>query len=494
MRAALYLRSSKDRADVSLDAQRRELQALALARGFEIATEFADAVESGSTDDRPGFRQLVDALKNAQRGWTALLVYDTSRLARRRYIAQALKHEARKRGVAIHYAKIPQDLDPIAEVVLESVFEAMDEVHSLLSREKGLAGMRENVRQGWRAGGMACMGYRLEHVATGAIREGKPVTKSRLVLGPDAPLVKRYLQGRALGRPRTALMRELGMARSPSTMIHVEWNALTYAGHTTWNVHVAESTRLRKPREEWLVQRDTHPALITDAEAESILSQRFNSDAGKAVSAGKGAVGKSLLGGVLVAPDGTPWRVQGAHYRLRKAPGRRGKIVKAAAVDEAVVSQLRADLANLGFWKRLLEASKAMKTSAPDVSQEVARLGKERDRAARLAASTDDPGPFLEIVRQRTTEMAALRREGEARQQEQGLSALVARTTPAELAEMVLASPEKAVATIVARVVLTPGLDCRVEYRAPGWRSMALPGRVDRSPPVAVSRVRLALQ
>ena len=43
-RAVLYLRSSKDRSDVSIDAQRRELQSLAQARGIIIAGEYSDAV------------------------------------------------------------------------------------------------------------------------------------------------------------------------------------------------------------------------------------------------------------------------------------------------------------------------------------------------------------------------------------------------------------------------------------------------------------------
>lgn len=56
----------------------------------------------------------------------------------------------------------------------------MDEVHSLMSREKGLAGMAENVRAGFRAGGRAPYCYRLVSIDTGSIRDGEPVTKTRL--------------------------------------------------------------------------------------------------------------------------------------------------------------------------------------------------------------------------------------------------------------------------------------------------------------------------
>ena len=41
--AVLYLRSSKDRSDVSIDAQRRELTALASQRGLVVVGEFTDS-------------------------------------------------------------------------------------------------------------------------------------------------------------------------------------------------------------------------------------------------------------------------------------------------------------------------------------------------------------------------------------------------------------------------------------------------------------------
>ena len=67
MKAALYLRSSKDRNDVSLAAQRHELEKLATSRSLEIVTSYEDAVESGKTDDRPGFSELVRAIKDANK-------------------------------------------------------------------------------------------------------------------------------------------------------------------------------------------------------------------------------------------------------------------------------------------------------------------------------------------------------------------------------------------------------------------------------------------
>lgn len=180
-RCVLYLRSSKDRSDVSIDAQRRGLQEMATARNLVIVGEFADAVESGKDDDRPGFQSMLSELRREPRAWDTVLALDTARIARRRVISLIFgEQECKRHGVRVLYRSIP-DADPVTEMLLKSIMQAMDEWLSLVSRTKGLAGMAENIRQGWRAGGRAPRGYDLEYVPTGAVRDGVPVTKTRLV-------------------------------------------------------------------------------------------------------------------------------------------------------------------------------------------------------------------------------------------------------------------------------------------------------------------------
>lgn len=101
-------------------------------------------VESAKDENRPGFQALLAELKDSQRTWDHLLMVDTSRLSRRRYMAEVFAHEARKRGVVILYSKLP-DADPITSAVIIGVMQVFDELHSLMSREKGLASMAENV-------------------------------------------------------------------------------------------------------------------------------------------------------------------------------------------------------------------------------------------------------------------------------------------------------------------------------------------------------------
>ena len=168
LRCALYLRSRKDRHDSSISAQRQELQSLAKSRNLITVEEFSDAVESGKDANRPGFQSLIRQINNKSRHWSVVLMVDTSRLARNQYIAHSFMHECRKRDIEVIFAKTPE-LDGVTGIILPAVLHAMDQVHSFMSREKGLAGMAENVRQGFRAGGRAPFGYRLEYTATGRI-------------------------------------------------------------------------------------------------------------------------------------------------------------------------------------------------------------------------------------------------------------------------------------------------------------------------------------
>ena len=496
--AAAYLRSSKDRNDVSIDAQRRELQALAAERGFLIVREYVDVVESAKSEHRPGFQELIADLRSPQRAWSALLVTDTSRLSRRVYVAHVFKHEAEKRGVRIIYSKLPE-MDPITRVILESVLQAMDEVHSLMSKEKGLAGMAENVKQGFRAGGRAPIGYRLKRIPTGAIREGEAVHKTVLELSEDASRVRRFLELRVQGVPRRRAATEANLMLSPSSLVGIEWNALTYAGHTVWNVHnerdpdggYKNSTR-RRPREQWLIQHDTHPALIATADAELLIRRLEQSEMGKAISQAKSGRSDYLLTGLLVAPDGRPWIGNARrHYRLKGADGR---YVPMTAVDQAVTGQILADLSSPAFIDEITRetrkrAAALLKDPTTPVRTELAGVNAQINKAMSLALQLEDPAPAIrkvdELEKRRKVlvdELARLEAEYQAQAQ---LAAISEDQVAAILVEQ-LRQIEGAnnyelkglLRAIVERIVLDPStLECQIHYRfsAANRLSMASP-------------------
>lgn len=397
-RCALYLRSSKDRTDVSIDAQRRELQLLAKQRNLTIAEEFSDAVESGKDANRPGFQSLIRKINNKSRPWSVVLMVDTSRLARNQYVAHSFMHECRKRDIEVVFAKTPE-LDGVTGIILPAVLHAMDQVHSFMSREKGLAGMAENVRQGFRAGGRAPFGYRLEYTATGAIRDGEPVTKSKLITDDNAPKIATYLKGRAQGMTGSLLAEKLGLDLARTSLNGIEWNALTYAGHTVWNVHNEKvesgykGGTKRRPRSEWLMQRNTHQALITDAEAEAIL-QKLESGRTKTYR----TRATYLLTGMLANSDGEIWHGNGEYYRIGK------KSVKAARVDGAILHQVAEDFRSELFAKRLLKS--VQKTAArtndgaelQSAMKEIRLIDAKIDRLSNLLSETTATNTLLRKI------------------------------------------------------------------------------------------------
>ena len=95
-------------------------------------------------------------------------------------------------------------------------------------------------------------------------------------------------------------------------MIEMECNALTYAGHTVWNVQNGKSPdggyvggRKRKPRAEWLIQERTHEPIITTDEAEIILTGLESRTISDAVSAATSGMSDYLLTGLLCTADGS---------------------------------------------------------------------------------------------------------------------------------------------------------------------------------------------
>ena len=391
--AALYCRSSKDRSAISIQAQRHELLALAKTRDLIVTAEYTDAVESGKDTDRAGFQQLLRDLKHKSRAWSAILVYDTSRIGRRRYIAEAFRHECKKLGIDIIFAKVPE-VDPISQVILDSVLQAMDEVHSLMSREKGLAGMAENVRQGFRAGGRAPYGYRLVSIATGKIRDGAAVTKSKLDPDANAPKIAAWLQGRALGKNGRQLADQLGIDLAKSSLAHLEWSALTYAGHTVWNVMRGKEDAgdgKRRPRSEWVVQRDTHAALITDETAEIILARL---EGKKATRATRVRISDYLLAGKVMTPDGQAWHGNAGNYRIGSSN------IRSTLLEDAVLQQVAIDIRGDTMVKTMTDTARA--AQQPSDGHELQALQDElRDTNARikkltgLLEETDTPGPLL---------------------------------------------------------------------------------------------------
>lgn len=501
--AALYLRSSKDRSDVSIDSQRRELHKLAKQKDLLIVHEFTDVVESGKDEDRPGFQRLLTELKATGRSWQAIMMYDTSRLARNQYVSHVFRHECKKRSIDVLFAMTPQ-LDGIAGIILPAVLHAVDEVHSFVSREKGRAGMAENVRRGFRAGGRAPRGYQLVHIDTGVIREGEQVKKSKLDPNDDAPLVRRYLQGRALNKRRYKLVEELKIDWPKTTLLNIEWNALTYAGNTVWNMrHEFNNAdgyvggQKRRPRAEWLIKRDTHPALITNDEAEYILAEIERAGNGYRTRSSC----KHMLTGLVQSPTGDKWERCGLnYYRLRKTKGR-GRCVNATEFEQEVWGQVLQDVMADEFIERLTTETRRhraqdIKDPTATIKRSMTDLTAQISKTMDLAAALANPEPAIRKINELEKRLQKAQGDFEQAKNTHAAAVALATITNDEIREILHGvfrqaeevapkSRRDLLLSIIEVITLDPEtLDCCINYRiaVPHTSKMASPRGPDITP------------
>jgi hypothetical protein len=220
-----------------------------------------------------------------------------------------------------------------------------------------------------------------------------------------------YLRERAAGVSRLRAKRKANITdMKDTTMISVEWNALTYAGHTVWNVHAERQGGTyvggakRRPRSEWVIQRDTHAALITNDEAEQLLGQLELKAKARATEAAaqRDRESEALLGGLLFAPDGSKWWSESDRYRWERN-GQTRSIAK-ATVEAQVIDQVLEELSSPGFAPALVHATRASLASDTDpaalrrIANEVKDLASQISRTMDLAAQLSDPAPALRKV------------------------------------------------------------------------------------------------
>jgi site-specific DNA recombinase len=462
------LRSSKDRSDVSIDAQRSATDQFAERLGADVVVEFADVVMSGQDNNRPGFVALKKALVDPARTWTELLLLDTARLSRDHDgFEQAWIHrECRHRAVTIHYTMLPQTTGATGALMLQTM-RGVDAWHSIVSKEKGLAGMRVNVGQGYRAGGRAPFGYVLDHFPTGAVRDGAPVLKSRLApAAPAAQAIGKYLSDRAAGLPRIDAARRHALELAPASLVGIEWNALTYAGHTVWNVHNERRDggyiggRKRRPRADWVIKYDTHPAIITTEQAEQILA-RLQAVAERARSLRL----PTLLGGLLVDRHGHQWHgyaEEGGYYRAGK-----GRRISARHVDGLVVKAVHGHLkgsampAALARYARKRVAADSEGNRLEELRRQVDQVDGRMRKLTSLVIEMENPRPILAKIDELERERERLQLECAAVEERVQEAKSFAGVTEAGVARILerIATDFEAVPQIALKTFLTSLVD-----------------------------------
>ena len=169
MKAASYCRYSSDnQREESIQAQSRAIKEYANKEKIQIVKIYTDEARSATTDNRPGFLQMIK--DSEMRIFDLVLVHKLDRFARNRYDSAFYKRELKQNGVKLK--SVLENLDDSPEsIILESVLEGMNEYYSAnLSREV-MKGMKETALQCKHTGGKPPLGYDVAKDKTYVINE-----------------------------------------------------------------------------------------------------------------------------------------------------------------------------------------------------------------------------------------------------------------------------------------------------------------------------------
>ncbi len=188
MKAVIYARYSSDRQKGESIGQQVEIcQGYCSRNGLEVVGIYSDAAQSGTSDNRAAFQQMVADARAGE--WQHVVVYKLDRFARDRYASAVYKHQLRKHGVTVVSATeaIP---DTPEGILLEAVLEGTAEFYSRQLGQNVRRGMMDNARR-CLANGNRLYGYRtgedgryvIDEREASMIREGFELRASGETIG-----------------------------------------------------------------------------------------------------------------------------------------------------------------------------------------------------------------------------------------------------------------------------------------------------------------------
>ncbi|HOK68917.1 MAG TPA: recombinase family protein, partial [Bacillota bacterium] len=170
-KAAAYARYSSDnQREESIEAQLRAIREYCQKNDIQLVKIYTDEARSATTDDRPGFLQMIQ--DSALGLFSVVIVHKLDRFSRDRYDSAFYKRQLKKNGVRL--ISVLENLDDSPEsIILESVLEGMAEYYSRNLAREVMKGMRETALQCKHTGGKPPLGYDVAPDKTYIINEQK---------------------------------------------------------------------------------------------------------------------------------------------------------------------------------------------------------------------------------------------------------------------------------------------------------------------------------
>ncbi|MEI9413048.1 recombinase family protein [Mesorhizobium salmacidum] len=278
VRAAQYLRMSKEHQIYSIDNQKDAIRNYADIMGYDIVATYEDAGRSGlSLGGRPGLQQMLADVESGRADFETIVVYDVSRWGRFQNIDESASYEYRchMAGVRIEFCA-EQFLNDgsIGSDVLKAIKRSMAAEHSRMLSQKTFIGQARLIRLGFRQGGKPGLGLRrqvIDHSGRPKLilseHEQKSVHTDRTILVPGPPkevatvrwifrqFVKKHLTELELARllNKRGVLTDLGRPWKRETVRGVLTNE-KYIGTNVWNrrSRKLKAKAVSNPSEQWV--------------------------------------------------------------------------------------------------------------------------------------------------------------------------------------------------------------------------------------------------
>ncbi len=263
MNVFLYARVStpeQAKKDLSIPDQLRQMRDYCKQNNHIIIKEYIEPGVTATDDKRPAFQDMIfDALSKLF-NVEGILVLTTSRFFRDSLEAKVYKRKLSRAKIKVIAIK-QETGDGPGGVLVEGIFELIDEYESRINAFHTLRGMKENARKGYLNGASAPYGYNKVRTTDGNGNE-----KSKLEINPaEAEIVreifKLYYQGdkekHIIGAKNIAMhLNEKNIKTrseykwSKHSILNILANT-TYAGTYYFNVRDSKNGG-NKPKEEWI--------------------------------------------------------------------------------------------------------------------------------------------------------------------------------------------------------------------------------------------------
>ena len=151
-KAAAYIRvSTEEQTEFSPASQIRKIRAFAEEKGYILPDEFIfrdEGISGRSAEKRPEFMRMIAYARTVPRPFDVIIVWKFSRFARSREDSIIYKSMLRKQ-CGIDVISVSEQLsDDNSSVLMEAIYEAMDEFYSLNLAQEVKRGMNEKFLSG----------------------------------------------------------------------------------------------------------------------------------------------------------------------------------------------------------------------------------------------------------------------------------------------------------------------------------------------------------